>query len=77
MKKIIIIIISLLLVSCQSKTYKFKIECPIYDNGKFTDDITFLTDTIQLNKDTIFYTNSNGTVVEMGKISDCYIDTLN
>jgi uncharacterized protein YcfL len=76
MKKIIIIVISLLLVSCQSKTYKFNIECPIYDSSKLTNNISFFTDTIQLNKDTIFYTNSNGTVVEMGKISDCYIDTL-
>ena len=72
-----IIIISLLLVSCKSKTYRYKVECPINDTyGKFNNVITFFTDSIQMNKDTIFYTNSNGTVVKMGKLTDCYIDTL-
>ena len=66
----------LLLLSCTTKEYKYKIYNPNYLD--YSNSAYFLTDTIQWKSDTAFYTNSDKTIViiSIDSLKDCKIDTL-
>lgn len=66
----------LLLLSCNSKEYKYRIYNPKYLN--YNNSAYFFTDTIQWKSDTVFYTNSDKTIViiSIDSLKDCKIDTL-
>lgn len=66
----------LILLSCNSKEYKYKIYNPKYLN--YNNSAYLFTDTIQWKSDTAFYTNSDKTIViiSIDSLKDCKIDTL-
>ena len=66
----------LLLLSCNTKEYKFKIYNPNYlEHNK---PAVFFTDTLEWKSDTVFYTNTDKTIViiSIDSLKDCKIDTL-
>ena len=66
----------LLLLSCNSKEFKYKIYNPKYLN--YNNSAYFFTDTIQWKSDNAYYTNSDKTIViiSVDSLKDCKIDTL-
>lgn len=65
MKVFKILMVTLLLVSCQNKSYKYKISGYIMVNGKLHETIWYV-DTFNLKNDSIYYTNSDGTQIKIG-----------
>ena len=68
MKKFNYFLIFLLLLSCKQKEYKYKIEGQVYIPTSGLNpmhDAVWFTDSIRFKNDTIFYTNSDGSVVQI------------
>ena len=66
MKKLIYLLF--ILASCQFKGYKYKIKGKIYIPTSGVNpmhDAVWFTDSIRFKNDTIFYTNSDGSVVQI------------
>lgn len=65
----LIAIISLLLFSCERKNYKYEIHGNIYiktDEGQYVKHpAIWITDTISFDGDTIYYENSDGSIVRI------------
>ena len=74
--KLLTIVSLLLLLSCNTKEYKYKIYNPNYLG--YNNSAYFLTDTIQWKSDTAYYTNSDKTevIISIDSLRDCKIDTL-
>lgn len=68
MKKVIYLSILILLASCETNDYKYKIKGKVYIPTSGTNplhDAVWFTDSIRFKNDTIFYTNSDGSVVQI------------
>jgi len=66
MKKLIYLLF--ILTSCQFKEYKYKIKGKIYiptSGANPLHDAVWFTDSIRFKNDTIFYTNSDGSIVKI------------
>lgn len=78
MKKLFLILL-IGLYGCDQKTYKYSVECPLDDStfNKIPTNALYFTDTIEVFGDSIRFRNSDSTIIVMGRLKDCYIDTLN
>lgn len=65
----LIALISLLLFSCERKNYRYEIHGNIYlktNEGKYVKHpAIWITDTISFDGDTIYYENSDGSIVRI------------
>lgn len=68
MKKFSYLLLFFFLTSCHLKEYKYRIEGQVYVPTSGTNpmhDAMWFTDSIRFKNDTIFYTNSDGSVVQI------------
>lgn len=68
MKKFNYFLIFLFLLACKPKEYKYKIEGQVYIPTSGLNpmhDAIWFTDSIRFRNDTIFYTSSDGSVVQI------------
>ena len=74
--KFLTLLLFTVFASCNTKEYKYKIYNPNY--LEHNRPAIFFTDTLEWKSDTVFYTNSDKTIVivSIDSLKDCKIDTI-